>query len=303
MGVSCCKEVKIETKNKIRVIADGERSISWIRGNKIGSGSFGTVYLAIDTENASMFAVKSISLMKNKDTLSKFFDNIREEVRVLKTLDHTNVIKYYQTDIDLERNEVNILTEYASGGSLQSFILQFKYLPEKCIQKLTKDIINALIYLHNKGIVHRDLKCANILLTESSTVKLSDFGLSKCIDRHYKGTEIAGSPYWMAPEILLQSGYSFSADIWSLGCVVIEMLTGQPPWYSSIKTTKDLIKTIKVPSSFPAIPACSKELKNFLDQCLNKNPDLRPGAQDLLTHEFITNDFSSGGATHNITDI
>ena len=302
MGTSCCKEVRVDTNNKTRIIADGEQNISWIKGDKIGSGAFGTVFLALDTETAGMLAVKSISLTKNKENSTKFMENIRKEIKILKSLNHPNIIKYFQTDIDIDNNELNIITEYASGGSLISVVRQFKSLPERVIQRFTKQILSALVYLHSKNIIHRDLKCANILLTQNSHIKLTDFGLSKFISAGCKSLEIAGSPYWMAPEVLTNEGTDSSADIWSLGCLLIEMMTGYPPWYNISKSTKEVLKIIALPMSVPEIPQCSKELKNFLTLCLNRNQDERPTAEQLINHDFIVNESNSAGMTTLLSD-
>lgn len=293
MGISCCKQVRVTNDNVTRVIADGDKSILWIKGEKIGNGAFGTVFRAIDTETADYFAVKCIPLKPYKDHSCKLIKLIQKEVNILKTLNHPNIIKYYQTDLDIHNNEISIIIEYASNGNLQTFASEFKPLSHKVLQRFTREILMALSYMHGKGIIHRDLKCSNILIAEDSSIKLSDFGLSKLIESDAKVLEIAGSLYWMAPEMFTNSGYSFAADIWSLGCTVVEMMTGNPPWANTCKSVKDIIKAISSPNNFPDIPSCSTELKDFLLKCFTRKPEDRPSAEDLLRHPFLTDSFSA----------
>ena len=275
----------------MRVIADGEKSILWKLGKSIGEGEFSKVYLAMDIESGEMLAVKSIPLSRNREISTKIISQIRKEVNILKHLDHPNIIHYYQTDIDFDINMIHILIEYVSGENLKLYIDQFCPLPEKVIARFVSEILTALDYLHKKGVIHRDLKSTNILLTEESILKLSDFGLSKLTDKKTTSNDIVGSPYWMAPEILNQEKHSFSADIWSLGCTIIEMLTGRPPWSNKCKTTEQVIKYVKCASNFPDIPKCSNELFDFLNKCFSRSPILRPTAEQLLQHEFLHCDF------------
>ncbi|OMJ81088.1 hypothetical protein SteCoe_18499 [Stentor coeruleus] len=293
MGISCCKQVRVTNGNVTRIIADGEKSIVWIKGEKIGSGAFGTVFRAIDTETADYFAVKCIPLKPYKDHSCKLIKLIQKEVNILKTLNHPNIIKYYQTDLDIHNNEISIIIEYASNGNLQTFVSEFKPLSHKVLQRFTREILMALSYMHGKGIIHRDLKCSNILIAEDSSIKLSDFGLSKLIESDDKVLEIAGTLYWMPPEMFTNRGYSFAADVWSLGCTVVEMMTGSPPWANTYKLVKDIIKAITSPNNFPEIPSCSAELKDFLLKCFTRKPEDRPSAEELLHHPFLTDSFSA----------
>ena len=288
MGIACCKEVRVSTNNATRIVADGELSISWIKGVKIGEGMYSKVYVAIDSSTGGMLAVKAISLNRMKETSVRFITQIRKEVNILKQLNHPNILKYYQTDIDFESNEVYILVEYLAGGNLQSYITQFYPLPERVIMRISKDVITALKYLHSQNIIHRDLKSANILISaENRAVKISDFGLSKVVQSKHANIEFAGSPYWMAPEILNNSGYAFPADIWSFGCTLIEMLTGQAPWSAKCKTTEQLVKFLNNNENTLEIPKCSNELKEVISMCLKRTPTDRPTAKELLDYDFF----------------
>ena len=134
------------------------------------------------------------------------------------------------------------------------------------IRKYTEQLLLGLEYLHQNNIVHRDIKCANILVDNGGTVKLTDFGASKRLQTNsiYEGYELSkslkGSPYWMAPEVASQKGHSYPADIWSLGCMIIEMITGQPPWSEFSSRSNEVIRLITTEKRVPKIPNCSHQL-------------------------------------------
>jgi serine/threonine protein kinase len=286
MGVTCCKEEKVIATTFQRIIADSESCIIWSRGELIGSGSFSRVYTAID-HNSNVFAVKCIPLRVDRLISQRIMTIAQSEVSILKSLDHPNIIKYYQLDFDIDLYELNILIEHAPRNNIRRFLEQFESVSLKVLQKLIREIVSALDYLHKKSILHRDLKCKNILISQDASVKLADFGLSKQINLQTKVYDIAGSLHWMAPEIVSKQSYSVAADIWSLGCTIIEMLTGKPPW-STLKSTRAVVKHIIAPDILPAIPDCDSDLKDFISQCLQKNPVKRPSAEALLTHRFLT---------------
>jgi serine/threonine protein kinase len=294
MGSNCCKEIRVESGN-IQSISSKKNYISWIKGDKIGQGVYATVYKAIDTETSSIFAVKSISLKSKYQDRSKIISSIQKEVEILKTLDHNNIIKFYQTDIDIENHEIFIICEYAANRDLLSLIKEFHPLSIKTIQKFTKEVTRALEYIHMKGIIHRDLKCENILIDTESNVKLSDFGLS-CLKENRK-KNFAGSPYWTAPEVFAGKELTSAVDIWSLGCTVVEMITGTPPWSSLAKNVKELVKAISKPDAFPVIPKTGPVLLDFLKKCFESDAKCRPSASELLNHEFLQQGEVTCGST------
>ncbi|XWS09015.1 hypothetical protein CRYUN_Cryun40dG0049500 [Craigia yunnanensis] len=196
---------------------------------------------------------------------------LEEEVKLLQNLSHPNIVRYLGTA--REDDSLNILLEFVSGGSISSLLGKFGSFPESVIRMYSKQILLGLEYLHKNRIVHRDVKGANILVDNKGCIKLADFGASK------KVVELAtingaksmkGTPYWMVPEVILQTGHSFSADIWSVGFTVIEMATGKPPWSQQFQEVAALfhIGTTKSP---PPIPEhLSFEAKDLLLKCLQK---------------------------------
>lgn len=265
------------------------RGIIWKRGNQIGCGVFGKVYQAMNMSTGELLAVKTISLSVNKIKLEKDLVNIKRELDILKSIDHPNIIKYFQTDYLPETGCIDILMEYIPSGSMNLLISKYKGFSESVIRNYTKQLLLGLEYLHSRGIVHRDLKSANLLITEDGTLKLTDFGCSRRFDEKNAWSQsFKGSPYWMAPEVVLRKKHTFLADIWSVGCLVIEMASGRPPWSNYSTQAKEVLKLIAEPNNLPVIPAVTRDLEDFLEKCLQRNPDYRLTAKELLRHRFLT---------------
>lgn len=197
----------------------------WLKGNVLGSGSYGTVHQAIDTTTGSLFVVKSA-----RSTAGIM--SLKNEANLLQNLDSPHITKCMGKDFS--NGKYNLFFEYMGGGSLSDLVQKFGgALNEKVTRLYTREILLGLKYLHKQGIVHCDIKCKNILIGSSGAVKLADFGCGKRLinddekssSRSWKG--VGGTPLWMAPEVVRNEGLDFSADIWSLGCTVIEMATGK----------------------------------------------------------------------------
>nr|XP_043621915.1 mitogen-activated protein kinase kinase kinase ANP1-like [Erigeron canadensis] len=267
-------------------------TIRWRRGELIGCGAFGHVYMGMNLDSGELLAVKQVSIAANSASKEKTQIHIREleeEVKLLKNLSHPNIVRYLGTV--LEDETLNILLEFVPGGSISSLLGKFGAFPETVIQMYTKQLLLGLDYLHKNGIMHRDIKGANILVDNKGCIKLADFGASKQVVELANGSgakSMKGTPYWMAPEVILQTGHSFSADIWSVGCTVIEMATGKPPWSQQYQEVAALFY-IGTTKSHPPIPDhLSPEAQDLLLKCLHKEPDFRPSASDLLKHSFLT---------------
>ncbi|KAJ6866088.1 mitogen-activated protein kinase kinase kinase 1 [Populus alba x Populus x berolinensis] len=252
---------------------------NWEKGGLIGSGSFGSVYKG-SNEKGSFFAVKEVSL-SNKRSLGP----LRNEISIMTGLDHENIIQYYGTDEDKEK--LYIFLELVSHGTLEQ---AYKNCPfkESQVSHYTRQILQGLKYLHGCNVIHRDLKCANILVTEFGNIKLADFGLSKFMADGQSLKPGSRSSLWMAPEVAnpKSGGYDFRADTWSLGCTVVEMSTGKSPQYN-VRDAWALERAIRKGTG-PIIPdSLSETSKDFIKKCLQPDPSMRPTAAELLAHPFV----------------
>ncbi|KAL3729651.1 hypothetical protein ACJRO7_026736 [Eucalyptus globulus] len=210
---------------------DDEDDVRWItqweKGQFLGSGSFGSVYEAISDEGF-FFAVKEVSLLDQGSQGKQSLLQLELEISLLSQFKHENIVRYLGTDKDDEK--LYIFLELMTKGSLAS-LYQVYHLKDSQVSSYTRQILNGLKYLHDRHVLHRDIKCANILVDASGSLKLADFGLAKAIKIN-DAKSLKGSAFWMAPEVvnLKYTSYGLAADIWSLGCTVLEMLTGQPPY-------------------------------------------------------------------------
>ncbi|XP_065877547.1 mitogen-activated protein kinase kinase kinase 3-like [Euphorbia lathyris] len=272
-------------------IKDDTPPIRWRKGGLIGEGSFGKVYMGMNLDSGELLAVKQVLIAPNSASKEKTQACIREleaEVELLKNLSHQNIVKYLGTT--REDDSLNVLLELVPSGSISSLLEKFGSFPESVIRMYTKQLLLGVEYLHKNGIMHRDIKGANILVDNKGCIKLADFGASKKVveqDTINGAKSLKGIPYFMAPEVILETGHSFSADIWSVGCTVIEMATGKPPWSQQYQGMAAFYH-IGATKSHPPIPKhLSSEAKDFLSKCFQREPDLRAVASDLLQHPFV----------------
>ncbi|KAL7178169.1 hypothetical protein ACSBR2_031338 [Camellia fascicularis] len=230
--------------------------------------------MGLNIDSGALLAIKQVSIAGNSASKEKTQVHIREqkeEVNLLENLSHPNIVRYLGTTI--EEASLNILLEIVPGGSISSLLGKFGSFPESVIRMYTKQLLLGVEYLHRNGIMHKDIKGANILVDNKGCIKLADFGASKKVVELATMTgakSMKGTPYWMAPEVILQTGHSFSADIWSVGCTVIEMATGEPPWSQQYQEVAALLH-IGTTKSHPPIPEhLSAEATDFLLKCLQK---------------------------------
>ncbi|KAL9855809.1 putative mitogen-activated protein kinase kinase kinase ANP1 STE-STE11 family [Arabidopsis thaliana] len=262
--------------------------ISWRKGQLIGRGAFGTVYMGMNLDSGELLAVKQVLIAANFASKEKTQAHIQEleEERYLGTV--------------REDDTLNILLEFVPGGSISSLLEKFGPFPESVVRTYTRQLLLGLEYLHNHAIMHRDIKGANILVDNKGCIKLADFGASKQVAELATMTgakSMKGTPYWMAPEVILQTGHSFSADIWSVGCTVIEMVTGKAPWSQQYKEVAAIF-FIGTTKSHPPIPdTLSSDAKDFLLKCLQEVPNLRPTASELLKHPFVMGKHKESAST------
>ncbi|KAL8027430.1 hypothetical protein ABFX02_14G094800 [Erythranthe guttata] len=263
--------------------------MSWQKGDFLGSGSFGTVYEGF-TDDGFFFAVKEVSLLGQDSQGQQSIYQLEQEISFLRELQHENVVRYLGTDKDNEK--LYIFLELVTKGSLAKLYDKYQ-LRDSQVSAYTRQILSGLNYLHCRNVVHRDIKCANILVDVSGSVKLADFGLAKVTTKLNDIKSCKGTPYWMAPEVVNQRnhGYGRAADIWSLGCTVLEMLTGQIP-YSHLEGMQALFRIGR--GELPPIPnTLSKDAQDFILKCLQVNPEDRPTAAQLLEHPFVKKPSSS----------
>jgi mitogen-activated protein kinase kinase kinase len=209
-----------------------------IRGQLIGKGTYGRVYLGMNADTGDVLAVKQVEVNarlagQDKDRIKEMVAAMDQEIDTMQHLEHPNIVQY----LGCERGElsISIYLEYISGGSIGSCLRKHGKFEESVVKSLTQQTLSGLAYLHDQGILHRDLKADNILLDLDGTGKISDFGISKKTDNIYgndASNSMQGSVFWMAPEVVQSQGQGYSAkvDIWSLGCVVLEMFAGRRPW-------------------------------------------------------------------------
>ena len=263
--------------------------VRWKVVESIGIGGFGQVIKAINLLNGSLFAVKRLFYNPENMPQVNFVEALKKEIEILKPLDNLHIVKYIGSE--MIRGSLYLYLEYLPGGSLAKLLYKTGPLPELTVANYTRQILEGLKYLHDNGIIHRDIKSENVLLDSDGCLKLSDFGCSRKYNDDLSETGLVssmkGSLLWMAPEVMKQSGYGRKADIWSVACVVLEMLTAKPPW-PEVDNQINLMMKIAIYNETPQIPPnVSSDCKDFLSKCLQKDAKLRPSASELLSHKYI----------------
>lgn len=263
-------------------------------GEMVGKGAFATVYKGINLKTDQVVAIKQIHLDKDQDV-----QVLMGEIDLLKILKHSNIVKYH--GFVKTSNSLNIFLEFCAGGSLRQLYKRSKSrLPEPQIIKFVKLILNGLHYLHEQGVVHRDVKAANVLITDGDDVKLADFGVAAKVSNQYES--VVGTPNWMAPETVLGGeGLCTASDIWSLGATIIELFTTNPPYHDlNPMATLHAIGT----DDHPPLPKNISSLaKDFLLECFQKQPSLRTTAKLLLKHKWLNQNPTSSNTGSVPTDL
>lgn len=262
--------------------------VTWRRGKLLGQGAFGQVYLCYDVDTGRELAAKQVQFDPESPETSKEVSALECEIQLLKNLRHDRIVQYYGCLRDHSEKTLTIFMEYMPGGSVKDQLKAYGALTENVTRKYTRQILEGMSYLHSNMIVHRDIKGANILRDSEGNVKLGDFGASKRLQTIcMSGTgirSVTGTPYWMSPEVISGEGYGRKADVWSLGCTVVEMLTEKPPW-AEFEAMAAIFKIATQPTN-PLLPVhCSEQARDFI-RCIFVEAKQRPSAEELLRHSF-----------------
>uniref|UniRef100_A0A8C2XD02 Mitogen-activated protein kinase kinase kinase kinase n=1 Tax=Cyclopterus lumpus TaxID=8103 RepID=A0A8C2XD02_CYCLU len=258
---------------------------------RIGSGTYGDVYKARNVNTGELAAIKVIKLEPGED-----FAVVQQEIIMMKDCKHSNIVAYFGSY--LRRDKLWISMEYCGGGSLQDIYHVTGPLSESQIAYMSRETLQGLYYLHNKGKMHRDIKGANILLTDNGYVKLADFGVSAQITATLaKRKSFIGTPYWMAPEVAAverKGGYNQLCDIWAVGITAIELAELQPPMFDlhPMRALFLMTKSNFQPPKLKDKVKWTNNFHHFVKLSLTKNPKKRPTAEKLLQHPFVSQPLS-----------
>ncbi|KAG4993419.1 hypothetical protein JHK82_030158 [Glycine max] len=262
--------------------------MNWVRGEPLGSGSFATVNIAIPTNTSTQF-LSSTAVKSSYVHTSSMLKNEKEILDCLGASPY--VINCFGDDHTVENGEeyYNIFLEYAAGGSLADQVKKHGgRLPESYVRRCTRSLVEGLKHIHDNGYVHCDVKLQNILVFQNGDVKIADFGLAKEKGEKQGKLECRGTPLFMSPESVNDNEYESPADIWALGCAVVEMVTGKPAWDVRGSNIWSLLIRIGAGEELPKIPEeLSEEGKDFLLKCFVKDPMKRWSAEMLLNHPFV----------------
>ncbi|KHG02321.1 Mitogen-activated protein kinase kinase kinase 1 [Gossypium arboreum] len=270
----------------------------WKKGKLLGRGTYGTVYEATNRETGALCAMKEVEIIPDDPKSVECIKQLEQEIRVLRRLKHQNIVQYYGSEI--VDDHLYIYLEYVHPGSINKYVREHcGAITESIVRNFTRHILSGLAYLHSFKTIHRDIKGANLLVDANGIVKLADFGMAKHLTGLSYELSLKGSPYWMAPEVIKavmkkdsDPNLALAVDIWSLGCTVIEMFNGRPPW-SELEGPQALFKVL---NKTPPVPeALSPEGKDFLRCCFQRNPAGRPSATTLLEHPFVRNSADQNG--------
>ena len=278
---------------------DSWDNVKWMQGQLIGQGSFGSVFLALHAITGELMAVKQVEMpSKSNSDIDKrkqvMVAALKREIDLLRDLQHPHIVQYLGSNSDDEH--FNIFLEYVPGGSVAAMLNTYGHLQEPLIRNFVRQILDGLSYLHGQDIIHRDIKGANVLVDNKGNIKISDFGISKRVEAsallhpakggHIHRPSLQGSVFWMAPEVVKQTSYTRKADIWSLGCLIVEMFTGTHPFPNCSQL--QAIFQIGGSGAKPSTPEnASEEGKAFLKQTFEIDHEKRPSADELLLSPFL----------------
>ncbi|KAI1651474.1 MAP kinase [Daldinia loculata] len=299
-GIGRVLEVSNEVDRSLAYLSSSATNVTmrWQQGHFVGGGTFGNVYAAMNLDTGHLMAVKEIRLQDPK-LIPQIATQIKDEMGVLEVLNHPNVVSYH--GIEVHRDRVYIFMEFCSGGSLAALLEHGRIEDEQVVMVYALQLLEGLAYLHESGIAHRDIKPENILLDHNGVIKYVDFGAAKVIARQGRtlvhglsatkpNKSMTGTPMYMSPEVIKgeNPGRAGAVDVWSLGCVILEMVTGRRPW-SNLDNEWAIMYNIAQgnPPQLPSIDQLSAQGIDFLNKCFVRDPKRRASAVELLQHEWI----------------
>ena len=244
----------------------------------LGKGSFSSVYLGENIISGQKVAIKKINISK----FEKFRPHIISEINILKTINHPNIVSLI--DNIIETKIIYIILEYCGLGDLAEFYKN-TMVKEVYVKHYAKQILDGISYLHQKNIMHRDIKPHNILLSDIYTIKITDFGFAKYDTTIDLTSTLCGSPIYMAPEIMQCKKYNNKTDIWSFGIVIYQLAFGKLPYTASNQF--ELMRVVRDTEPIYDSDLVSNMCKFFIKQLLCKNPDKRPDVKYLQNHEWF----------------
>ena len=257
---------------------------NFIIGKPLGKGAFGSVKIVTRKEDKKVYAMKTINIGKldNKEKEAAL-----NEVRILASLRHPNIVGYREAFYDEPSKTLNIVMEYADDGDIahkiQENLKRRLRFEESTLWEWIIQILEGLKYLHDNKIMHRDLKCANIFLMKNGQLKIGDLNVSKVAKNNMAKTQ-TGTPFYLAPEIWRDQPYDYKCDIWSVGCIIYELCTSRPPFRGT--SMKDLCHNVLTGYYLP-ISGFSNDMKEIISKMLVVNPGRRASTDDLLNCEII----------------
>ncbi|KAG5310685.1 M3K4 kinase, partial [Acromyrmex insinuator] len=269
-------------------------TFTWQRGIKIGQGRFGKVYTVVNNQTGELLAMKEVQLQPGDHRAIR---RVAEELQIFEGIQHQHLVRYY--GLEIHREEMLIFMEFCAEGTLESLVAgSGNGLPESLVRKYTHQLLSAVAALHSHGIVHRDIKTANIFLTdEGNSLKLGDFGSAVQIKAHTtmpgELQGFVGTQAYMAPEVFMKSessGHGRAVDIWSVGCCIIEMASGRRPW-SDYDSNYQIMFKVGMGET-PALPKnLSAEGIDLVKKCLQHDPKKRSTASNLFAHPFAHGEY------------